>query len=133
MRISLCLASVIANAAEFDSDVDKEIDEYTEAIKLDSTNAKAYTSRGTAFAKKGDLDRAIKDHTEAIRLDPKSVYAYYGRTVAQRESVTLTPRSVTIPKSLNSSRKLREPTMVAVLPGQEKAISTMRSRITPNR
>ena len=53
-------------------DYDAAIAAFTEAIRLDPTNAEAYCNRGRAHGMKGEYDRTISDCTEAIRLDPKS-------------------------------------------------------------
>ena len=63
-------------------DFDKEVADYTEAIRLKPDLADAYYGRGLALGKKGDVDRSIADFSDAIRLNPKYAPAYYDRGVA---------------------------------------------------
>jgi tetratricopeptide (TPR) repeat protein len=61
---------------------DRAIADFTQAIRLDPANAKAYKERGDAYAGKGDLDRAIANYNQAIRLDPTYAAAYRNRGTA---------------------------------------------------
>ena len=56
--------------------------DFSEAIRLEPTNAAHYFKRGVAYAKHGMTERAIASYSEAIRLDPKLAEAYYNRGVA---------------------------------------------------
>jgi tetratricopeptide (TPR) repeat protein len=61
------------------------IADFSEAIKLDPSDAKAYANRGTAYERKRDYDRAIEaieDYTTAIRINPSDAGAYNGRAEA---------------------------------------------------
>ena len=58
------------------------ISSFTEAIRLDSKDGKAYTARGIAYGRTGEYNTAIVDSSEAIRLDPKLVAAYGTRGFA---------------------------------------------------
>jgi tetratricopeptide (TPR) repeat protein len=49
---------------------DKAIKDYTEAIRIDPENARAFNNRGNAWYAKKEYDKAMKDYDEAIRLDP---------------------------------------------------------------
>ena len=60
-------------------DLDRAITDYSEAIRLNPTNAQAFFGRGVAYAKKGDLDRAIINYTEVIRLEPRNALAFANR------------------------------------------------------
>jgi len=62
-------------------DRDKEIAEYTEAIRLQPDFADAYYNRGVAYRGTGATDKAIADYTEAVRLKPDFADAYYNRAV----------------------------------------------------
>ncbi|GHT91375.1 hypothetical protein FACS1894140_1870 [Spirochaetia bacterium] len=42
-------------------DIDKAIEEYTQAISIDPNDADAYLNRGNAYYDKGDYDRVITD------------------------------------------------------------------------
>jgi tetratricopeptide (TPR) repeat protein len=55
------------------------LEDYTQAIRLNSNSSVAYSSRGDARRDLGDNAGAIKDYTDAIRLNPKNAFAYYGR------------------------------------------------------
>ncbi len=57
--------------------------EFSRAIKLDSTSAKAYAGRGAIKYATGDSKGAIIDLTKAIELDPKSATAYSARATAK--------------------------------------------------
>jgi tetratricopeptide (TPR) repeat protein len=57
-------------------DYDRAIADYTEAIRRDPEQARAYCRRGGAYRMQGDYDRAIADASQAIRLAPKHPRAY---------------------------------------------------------
>lgn len=59
--------------------LNRAIESYSEAIKLDPNNADAYNNRGIAYGKKGEHDLAIKDFNKAIDLNPNSANAYGNR------------------------------------------------------
>ena len=63
-------------------DYDAAIASFTEAIRIDPKDAKAYSSRGIAYEGKGDMDKALADYSEAIHVDPKSAVAFYNRGIA---------------------------------------------------
>ena len=63
-------------------DYDKAIAEYTEAIRLDQSYAKAYYYWGLAYRSKRDYEKAITDYTEAVRLDPTDAEVYNKRGIA---------------------------------------------------
>jgi tetratricopeptide (TPR) repeat protein len=65
-------------------DYDLAIEDYTQAIRLDTNNSAAYFNRGIAYYFKSDYDRAITDYTQAIKLDPNDASAYYNRGIAYR-------------------------------------------------
>ncbi len=58
---------------------DKAIDDCTEAIRLDPTDAFAHYCRGRALQEKKEFGRTIADYTEAIRLDPTDAVPYNSR------------------------------------------------------
>jgi tetratricopeptide (TPR) repeat protein len=60
-------------------DYDKAISDFTEAIRLDPSCARAYYNRGLAYEQKDNLDKAFSDYNEAIRLDPNFALAYMNR------------------------------------------------------
>jgi tetratricopeptide (TPR) repeat protein len=57
--------------------------EFSKAIQLDSTSAKAYAGRGAIKYATGDKKGALADLTKAIELDPQSATAYSGRATAK--------------------------------------------------
>jgi tetratricopeptide (TPR) repeat protein len=63
-------------------DYNKAVDDFTESIRLDPKDAKAFYHRGMAYWRKLEYDKTIADQTEAIRLDPKDPMAYYSRGMA---------------------------------------------------
>ena len=62
--------------------IDKAIEAYSYAIKLNPNNAAAYNNRGTAFHHKGEYVQAVKDYTRTIELIPDHVEAYNNRGIA---------------------------------------------------
>ena len=62
-----------------DCDCEKAIADYTEAIRLDPKNAKAYSTLGDVHSVRGDHDKAIADYSQAIRLDPENSETYTKR------------------------------------------------------
>ncbi len=87
-------------------DHDKEIADYSEAIRLDPSFAHAYEGRGCGWSEKKEFGKAISDFNEAIRLDPQLASAFCGRGYARTmreeidkamadfdEAIRLDPRS----------------------------------------
>ncbi len=62
-------------------DFDRAIQDYTEAIALNSDLARVYNNRGKAYGEKGDYARAIQDFDKVIALNPGDATAYYNRGV----------------------------------------------------
>ena len=65
--------------------VDRAIEIYADAIKLNPNNTYTYNNRGAAYGSKNSFDRAIADYTRAIELNPNYVDAYLNRGVAYGE------------------------------------------------
>ncbi len=63
---------------------DRAVSGYSEAIRLEPTNAKFFENRGKAYREKGDLDRALADFSEAIRLNAGLASSFLGRAVTYR-------------------------------------------------
>ncbi|KAI3755293.1 hypothetical protein L1987_55089 [Smallanthus sonchifolius] len=74
------------NAAYKGRQWNKAVAYYTEAIKLDESNATFYCNRAAAYLELGCFQQAEEDCTKAISLDKKNVKAYLRRGTA-RESV----------------------------------------------
>jgi len=60
-------------------DLERAIQDYNNAIKLNPKFVEAYFNRGSVYYTKGDLERAIQDYNNAIKLNPKFVEAYFNR------------------------------------------------------
>jgi tetratricopeptide (TPR) repeat protein len=59
-------------------ELDRAIQDYGQAIRLNGKFAAAYNNRGVAHDKKGDFDRAIQDYEQAIKLKP-AAETYFNR------------------------------------------------------
>ena len=59
--------------------IDKAIERYSHAIKLNPNYAEAYNNRGMAYDNVGDIDGAIGDFNTAIQLNPNDAETYYNR------------------------------------------------------
>jgi tetratricopeptide (TPR) repeat protein len=73
------------NAKLRDRDYQLAIEDYNEALRIDTQNTKIYDNRGIARSQLGDLDGAIADYEEAIRLNPQNANAYYNRGIARSQ------------------------------------------------
>lgn len=63
--------------------IDRALDDYAQAIRLQPDFALAFATRGFAWQyEKRDLDRAITDFNEALRLDSASASFFYYRGTA---------------------------------------------------
>jgi len=60
-------------------ELEKAIEEYTQAIHLKKEFADAYYNRGLVYSAKGMYKEAIQDFSAAIKLNPKAVDAYCNR------------------------------------------------------
>ena len=58
-------------------DNDRAIKDYSEAIRLDPKNVRAYGGRGDAYRGKSDFDRAARDYGKAIELAGKPEKAHW--------------------------------------------------------
>lgn len=67
------------NAHAAKRDWDRAIQDYSEALRLNSKFAAALRNRGNVYGRKGDYERAIRDFGEAARLDPDDPHALIGR------------------------------------------------------
>ena len=65
-------------------DYNRAIQDFSQAIRLDPTNAIVFNNRGNAYRDKQDHDSAILDYSQAIRLDPSYVVAFNNRGNAYR-------------------------------------------------
>ncbi len=70
-------------------DPDEKIRFYSEFIRLEPSDATAYSNRGNARREIGDLDGAISDFDEAIRIRPDYAHAYSSRGNARKDKGNL--------------------------------------------
>ena len=61
------------------TDVEKKLEFYTEAIRLNPDFSEAFNNRGIVRKAKGDLDGALADYAEAIQLNPGYPNAFNNR------------------------------------------------------
>ena len=57
----------------------RAIEDYDEAIRLDSKNADAYNNRGAVYKRLGQNKSAIESYTQALEADPEYVAALTNR------------------------------------------------------
>jgi tetratricopeptide (TPR) repeat protein len=67
------------NAYSATGDLDKALQDYNEAIRLDPENAGAYVNRALELARRGELEPAMEDYAKAITLKPQQWEAYFNR------------------------------------------------------
>ena len=65
-----------ATGRSFKRDLDSAIADFTQVIKLNPSDARAYFCRGNAYYFKDDRNSAIADHNQTIKLSPGKAKAY---------------------------------------------------------
>ncbi len=98
--IAFCLAAVCVHASSGDSslqlhtqglyalksgDLERAIALLSQAISMNSQEARYYNDRGVAYKRRGDLDKALADYTTAIQLKPGYTHALNNRGLAYLE------------------------------------------------
>src|SRR5262245_24271327 len=78
-----------ATAHQRKGDLDRAIQDYDQAIKLDPGSAIAYYNRGVAYGARKDWDRAIQSYDQAIRHNPNDAAAFRNRGDAHVEKQQL--------------------------------------------
>jgi len=73
------------NAYSASGDLDRALQDYNEAIRLDPQNAGAYVNRALALARKGEVEAAMTDYAKAIALNPRQWQAYFNRATELRD------------------------------------------------
>jgi tetratricopeptide (TPR) repeat protein len=63
----------------YKGDNDRAIQDYDQAIRLDTNYVRALLNRGNSFFLAGNYDQAIADYEAVVRFNPKSAYGLYGR------------------------------------------------------
>ncbi len=70
--------------AALSDDLEKAVQEFTEAARIDPNHPAAYTERGQALFKLGETERAISDYSTALKKD-----VYYGPALRGRAMANL--------------------------------------------
>jgi tetratricopeptide (TPR) repeat protein len=60
----------------------KALEDYNEALKINSASAFPYNNRANAYLLLGRYDEAVSDYSQAISLYPSLVFPHYGRGLA---------------------------------------------------
>src|SRR4051812_45729945 len=68
---------------ELNEDFDSAIEDYTEALDIDPSFAKAYRYRGRTKAKSGKMEEAFDDFERAIELEPMEAMHHVSRGYAR--------------------------------------------------
>ena len=63
----------------------REIETYSQAIRINPNNANAYYNRGLSYQRLGNQEGAIGDYTESIRINPSYAEAYHTRGLARAD------------------------------------------------
>ncbi|KAI3463705.1 hypothetical protein Pfo_020368 [Paulownia fortunei] len=113
------MAKEKGNQAFKDKQWQRAIGFYTEAIKLNSSNATYYSNRAAAYLEMGSFLQAEADCTQAVDLDKKNVKAYLRRGTARemlgyykeamedfRYALVLEPNNKRAAQSLDRLKKL---------------------------
>jgi tetratricopeptide (TPR) repeat protein len=66
-------------------EIDRAIEQFSEAIGLNPENYRYYNDRGVAYKRVGDLDKAIADYTKALEIRPGWTHALNNRGVGLME------------------------------------------------
>jgi tetratricopeptide (TPR) repeat protein len=74
-----------ANARRAKGDLEGELQDYNEAIRLKPDYVLAFNNRGIARRAKGDIEGALQDYSEAIRLKPDYALAFNNRGIARTD------------------------------------------------
>lgn len=67
----------------YQGDYQGAANDYTKALKIDSTNINAYIGRGNAYAYLKNYKAAMNDYTQVIRLAKEEADAYMNRAVVR--------------------------------------------------
>lgn len=62
-------------------DYDRAIADFTDAIRLDPSDADMFRNRGSAYDDAEQYDRALADYDQSIKLDPSSASSFVNRGV----------------------------------------------------
>ena len=70
------------NAYYFNGQLDRAIEDYGDAIRLQPDFAEAFSNRGNVYRKEGQFDRAIEDYDKALHFEPDNAQAFADRGLA---------------------------------------------------
>lgn len=65
------------------NEINKAIEDYSSAIKIDAQYAEALNNRGSLFGVSGQYAQSINDLNQAIKYDPKIPDGYFNRAIAR--------------------------------------------------
>ena len=71
--------TVRGDAFRTKNEPDRALEDYDQAIQLDSRSHGAYFGRGLLRISKGETEKAIADFDQAIQINPNYAEAFYGR------------------------------------------------------
>jgi putative GTP pyrophosphokinase len=60
-------------------DYRKALQDYSQSLRYDSRNARAYVNRGLCYRLLGKIERSLQDYEEAVALAPTVLEGYWGR------------------------------------------------------
>jgi len=104
-----------ATAYQREGQLERAIQDYDEAIRLDPSSATAYYNRGVAYGIKGEWDRAIEDYNQALRHHPNDAAAFRSRGLAYQEKSNLIAPSGTSTKRSGLIRMMQRPLPTALV------------------
>ena len=107
--------------------IDKAIDAYSQAVKLNPRDADAYNNRGVAFEKLGEVDRTIRDYDMAIAIKPNDAAIYNNRGAAYVDKGEVDRGIVDFDKATGLNPNYVEPYFNRVLPTSRRARLTVAS------
>jgi tetratricopeptide (TPR) repeat protein len=81
--VTSLIKSGIARSKQFN--YAESVEDYTQALRLDSNNAEAYLQRGLARAGLKEYTAAIEDYNQALRINSNNTKAYLQRGLAKSE------------------------------------------------
>jgi tetratricopeptide (TPR) repeat protein len=84
-------------------DLDRDIAELDEAIRLAPHDAEAHRRRGNLWGRKGDKGRALADYDEAIRIDPTDIAIFHDRGIMWQRNGELDKALVDLDRAVRMS------------------------------
>lgn len=81
------VAALIERGTKYNvnSDYDRAIADFNQAIRLDSNSAAAFYGRAAVYYNMGDFDPAIQDYDQVLRIDPRYNMAITFRAMAYEQ------------------------------------------------